>query len=65
VEDETAEECGVQIIGRSDEMIEEFYAISVERRITHPGVAAITQAARSALFNAVAQEGQPGTRRSV
>ena len=65
VEDETADEYGVQIIGRSDEMIEDFYAISVERRITHPGVAAITQAARGALFNATAQEGQSGTRRPV
>jgi LysR family transcriptional activator of nhaA len=31
-------------------MTEDFYAISVERRITHPGVAAITQAARGELF---------------
>jgi LysR family transcriptional activator of nhaA len=50
LEDETAAQYGVQIIGRSDELTEDFYAISVERRITHPGVAAITTAARSALF---------------
>jgi LysR family transcriptional activator of nhaA len=50
VEDETMAQHGVQLVGRSDEMVEDFYAISVERRITHPGVAAITQAARSALF---------------
>ena len=43
---------GVKVIGRSDEMVEDFYAISVERRITHPGVVAITQAARGALFSA-------------
>lgn len=30
--------------------MEEFYAISVERRITHPAVVAITAAARSKLF---------------
>jgi LysR family transcriptional activator of nhaA len=47
---ETAALCGVQVIGRSDEMVEDFYAISVERRITHPGVAAITHAARGKLF---------------
>jgi LysR family transcriptional activator of nhaA len=34
--------------------VEDFYAISAERRITHPGVAAITQAARGALFNSLA-----------
>lgn len=41
---------GVQVIGRSDEIVEDFYAISVERRITHPAVAAITQAARGRIF---------------
>jgi LysR family transcriptional regulator, transcriptional activator of nhaA len=50
VEDETVQQYGVRVIGRSDEMIEDFYAISVERRITHPGVAAITHTARGALF---------------
>jgi LysR family transcriptional activator of nhaA len=50
VEDETAAQCGVQLLGRSDELVEDFYAISVERRITHPCVAAITQAARGQLF---------------
>ena len=34
------------------DLIEEFYVITVERRITHPGVAAITQAARAGLFAA-------------
>ena len=52
VEDETIRQYGVQVIGRSDEMVDDFYAISMERRITHPGVAAITQAARSDLFSA-------------
>ena len=37
------------------DLIEEFYVISVERRITHPGVAAITQAARAGLFAAWGQ----------
>ena len=50
VEDETCAQYGVQLVGRTDEMVEDFYAISVERRITHPGVAAITQAARNELF---------------
>jgi LysR family transcriptional regulator, transcriptional activator of nhaA len=50
LEDETCAQHGVQVLGRTSELVEEFYAISVERRITHPCVAAITQAARTALF---------------
>ena len=52
VEAETASQYGVQLVGHSEELVDEFYAISVERRITHPGVAAITQRARDALFSA-------------
>jgi LysR family transcriptional activator of nhaA len=37
-------------IGRSHELVEEFFAISVERRITHPAVTAITEVARTGLF---------------
>lgn len=48
---ETAEQYGVQIIGRSDEITESFYAISAERRITHPAVRAITRAAKGELFS--------------
>jgi LysR family transcriptional activator of nhaA len=50
VETQTAQQYGVQVLGSSDELIESFYAISVERRIHHPCVAAITQAARGELF---------------
>ncbi len=50
VEEQTAQQYDVQILGRSDELVENFYAISVERRITHPCVAAITEAARGQLF---------------
>jgi len=50
VEQQTCAQYGVEIIGRSSDLIEQFYAISVERRITHPGVAAITQAARATLW---------------
>jgi LysR family transcriptional regulator, transcriptional activator of nhaA len=51
VEAETVAQYGVQVIGRSDEISDDFYAITAERRITHPGVAAITQAARLELFS--------------
>jgi LysR family transcriptional activator of nhaA len=41
---------GVEMVGVVDGVEEEFFAISVERRITHPCVVAITSAARSELF---------------
>jgi len=52
LEDETVAHYGVEVIGRSDELTEDFYAVSVQRRITHPAVAAITRAARRRLFHA-------------
>jgi LysR family transcriptional activator of nhaA len=51
LEAETEAQHGVQAIGRSDELMEAFYAISVERRISHPCVVAITTAARNRLFD--------------
>jgi LysR family transcriptional activator of nhaA len=50
-EAETSEQYGVHIIGRSEEITESFYAISAERRITHPAVRAITRAAKGELFS--------------
>ncbi len=50
LEAEVCDQYGVELIGRTDGLVEEFFAVSVERRITHPCVAAITQAARSRLF---------------
>jgi len=50
LEAETCEQYGVRVVGRTDELVEEFYAISVERRITHPCVVAITAAARGRFF---------------
>ncbi|MEJ8853512.1 transcriptional activator NhaR [Variovorax robiniae] len=46
LEDETCAQYGVEVLGRAQGLLEEFFAISVERRITHPCVVAITQAAR-------------------
>jgi LysR family transcriptional activator of nhaA len=50
LEAETCAQYGVRVLGRSTELVEEYHAISVERRITHPCVAAITSAARGELF---------------
>lgn len=41
---------GCQRLGEAAPLTERFYAISVERRITHPAVRAICQAAREQLF---------------
>jgi LysR family transcriptional regulator, transcriptional activator of nhaA len=50
LEAEIALQYGVKCIGRTNEMTESFFAISVQRRITHPAVVAITDAARGELF---------------
>jgi len=41
----------VRAIGRVDAVKEHFYAISVERRVTHPVVSTVVEAAREALFS--------------
>lgn len=43
---------GVKEIGRTSAVRERYYAISAERRLKHPGVLAITSAARDELFGA-------------
>jgi LysR family transcriptional activator of nhaA len=50
VEEDVVRKYGVAVIGRTDEIKERFYAISAERRIKHPAVSAITEAARTQLF---------------
>ena len=51
LEAETCLQFGAEVIGSSAELVEEFYAVSVERRISHPCVLAITDAARGQLFS--------------
>jgi LysR family transcriptional regulator, transcriptional activator of nhaA len=46
IADEISEQHDVELIGNTEEVREQFYAISTERRISHPAVAAITNAAR-------------------
>ncbi len=41
---------GVRVIGQTHAVRERYYAISAERRLKHPGVVAITTAARDELF---------------
>ena len=47
---EIEKQFSVRTLGVAAEVVEEFFAISVERRITHPCVVAITQSARNELF---------------
>lgn len=47
---EIARQYEVVELGTAADLVEEFYGISVERRITHPAIAAITEAARGELF---------------
>ena len=41
---------GVSVLGRTDAVRESYYVISADRRLKHPGVLAITSAARGELF---------------
>lgn len=50
IEDEIREHYKVVAVGVIDSIVERFYAISVERRLKHPAVVAISEAAREELF---------------
>ena len=50
IEAEVVRQFDVAVIGRTDEIENCFYAITVERRLRHPAVVAIAQAARSDIF---------------
>ncbi len=50
VEEDVLRKYDVEPIGRTREVVERFYAISAERRIKHPAVSIITEAARRGLF---------------
>jgi LysR family transcriptional regulator, transcriptional activator of nhaA len=50
VEREVMLQYDVQVVGRTDEVKERFYAISAERRLKHPAVLAVSDAAKHRLF---------------
>ncbi|MCI8210635.1 LysR family transcriptional regulator [Pseudomonas sp. S25] len=50
IADEVQAQYGVQLLGQTDAVTESFYAISVERKVKHPGIVAITEGARQKLF---------------
>jgi len=50
IEKENTEHYRVRAIGRVESIVERFYAISVERKLKHPAVVTISEAARAQLF---------------
>jgi LysR family transcriptional activator of nhaA len=50
IEEEVSRQFDVSVIGRTADIEACFYAITVERRLRHPAVVAMAQAARSTLF---------------
>ena len=56
LDSETTAQYGVEVVGRTNDMTEDFFAVSVERRISHPCVAAITEAARGQLLHVIGRK---------
>jgi LysR family transcriptional activator of nhaA len=50
IEKTIGKQYNVHVVGRTDEVIERFYVISVERRLKHPAVVEISRVARERLF---------------
>jgi len=49
--DQTEKQFGLVALGSTKEVTKSFYAISVERKLTHPAVVAISEAARLEIFS--------------
>lgn len=47
---EVEKQYDVEMVGHAEEVFVKYYAISVERRLTHPAVVAVSQAARQVMF---------------
>jgi LysR family transcriptional activator of nhaA len=50
IEDEICRNFDVKVIGRINDIKQKYYAISSERKVKHPAVAAICDSARRSLF---------------
>lgn len=61
--DFVARQYGVAALGRIADVVEEFYAITTERRVTHPAIVALTRAAQDGLFASRGRTGRPASRR--
>ncbi len=54
IESEVCRQYSVKIVGQIPEVVERFYVISIEKRLKHPALLKISQAARSELFGSTA-----------
>jgi LysR family transcriptional activator of nhaA len=52
VEKEVRVQYKTAVVGRTSDIVERFYAVSVERRLKHPAVVAVSEAARQLLLDA-------------
>ena len=50
IEREVLHQYAVRVVGRSSTVLQQFYALSVERKIKHPAVVAICKSARQDIF---------------
>jgi len=48
--DEISDQYGAEIIGCAEGVLVSYYAISIERKLTHPAVLAVSEGARQSLF---------------
>ena len=65
VEAEVRRQYQVSVVGRIDAIRERFYAISAERRVTHPAVRAISEAAQRDVFQPPPPPARRGNRRGA
>jgi LysR family transcriptional regulator, transcriptional activator of nhaA len=50
---------GLSLLGRTRDIVASFYAISLDRRLKHPAVIAISEFAHSAIFRRSGQKASP------
>ena len=62
IEGEILRRYRVRVVGRAEAVRQQFYAISVERKIKHPAVVAICEAARQDIFSATRSSATAGVR---
>jgi LysR family transcriptional regulator, transcriptional activator of nhaA len=62
IEPEVLQQYGVVVLGRIDDVRERYYAISVERRLKHPAVIAISEAATELLLPPKTRAGKRSAR---
>ncbi len=53
IENDVCDQYSVKVVGRLPEIVERFYAISIEKRLKHPAVVKISEFARENLFGSL------------